>query len=107
MLEEYIQRSWIHMVSEAKLFRVIASRKCEKLRELGGLSHGRFRELVKKKMEELCFHSIEFGMHSLKAGGATTATVAGVLDRAFKKYGHWKSKTAKDGYVEAVCYTKK
>ena len=41
-----------------------------------------------------------FGMHSLRAGGATTAANAGVPDRLFKWHGRWKSETAKDGYVK-------
>jgi len=77
MLEEYIWRGGIRMDSEKYLFRAIISGKCQKLR---GLTHGRFRELVKKKLEELGFHSVKFGMHSLRAGGATTAAAAGVPD---------------------------
>ena len=41
----------------------------------------------------------QFGMHSLRAGGATAAANAGVLDRLFKRHGHWRSETAKDGYI--------
>ena len=100
MLEEYMQRSGIHIGSENKLFRAIASGKCEALRESGGLSRGRFRELVKKKLDELGFHAVEFSPHSLRAGGATAAAAAGVPDQLFKKYGRWKSDSAKDGYIE-------
>ena len=100
MLEEYIRRSGICIGSDSKLLRAIISGKCEKLRESGGLSYGRFRELVKKKLDELGFHSVEFSPHSLKAGGAITAAAAGVPDRVFKKHGRWKSDSVKDGYIE-------
>ena len=39
-------------------------------------------------------------MHSLLAGGATTAANAGMPDRNFKRHGRGKSESAKDGYVE-------
>ena len=41
-----------------------------------------------------------FGMHSLRAGGATAAANAGVPDRLFKRHGRWKSESAKDGCVK-------
>jgi len=66
------------MNSEKYLFQAIISGKCQKLRDSGRLTYGRFRELVKKKLEELGFHSVEFGMHSLRTGGVTTAAAAGV-----------------------------
>ena len=39
-------------------------------------------------------------MHSLRAGGATKAADTGVEDRLFKRHGHWKSESAKVGYVK-------
>ena len=43
---------------------------------------------------------LQFGMHSLRAGGATAAANAGVPDRLFKRHGRWRSESAKDGYVK-------
>ena len=42
----------------------------------------------------------QFGMHSLRAGGATAAGNGGVPDRLFKRHDRWRSETAKDGYVK-------
>jgi len=36
----------------------------------------------------------------MRAGGATQAANAGVPDRLLKRNGRWKSKNAKDGYIE-------
>ena len=36
----------------------------------------------------------------MRAGGATVVAKAGVPKRLFKHHGHWKSESAKDGYVE-------
>jgi len=51
-------------------------------------------------MSDLGFPAHEFGLHSLRAGGATAAVNASVLDRIFKRHGRWKSENAKDGYVK-------
>lgn len=68
----------------------------EKLRSNRGLSYIRLRELFKLK---LGYDSNEFGLHSLRAGGATVAANVGVEDRLFKRNGRWVSDKAKDGYV--------
>ena len=49
---------------------------------------------------DLGYPSEDFGLHSLCAGGASTAANAGVPDHLFKKHGRWKSENAKDGYIE-------
>ena len=58
------------------------------------------RELFLSKLFELGYDSGQFGLHSLRAGGATAAANAGVPDHLFKRHGHWRSESAKDGYVE-------
>ena len=40
-----------------------------------------------------------YGLHSLRAGGASAAANAGVPDRMFKRHGRWRSENAKDGYI--------
>ena len=35
-----------------------------------------------------------------RAGGATTAAEAGVLDHIFERHGKWKSENAKDSYIK-------
>ena len=47
----------------------------------------------------LIFNSA-IGTHSLRSGGATAATNAGVPDRLFKRHGRWASDSAKAGYVQ-------
>ena len=40
-------------------------------------------------------NSKKFGLHSLRAGGATAAANLGVSDGLFQKHGRWKSKSKK------------
>ena len=68
-----------------------------KLHDSGKFSCTRMSELLKQKLDELGYPSVEFSPHSLRAGGATAA---GVPDRIFNRYGRWKSKNVKDGYVK-------
>ena len=58
------------------------------------------RELFLTKLSQLSFDPKQFGLHSLRADGATAAANAGVPDRLFKHHGRWRSETAKDGYVK-------
>ena len=69
-------------------------------RKGGALSYSRLRELLLEKISSLGMDPKLFGMHSLRAGGATAAANAGVPDRLFKRHGRWKSESAKDGYVK-------
>ena len=83
------------------MFRPICkTAKTEKLRQLGSISNSCLRELFRKKLRKLDYNPVKFGLHSLRAGGATVAANNGVPDRLFKMHGHWKSDSAKDGYIE-------
>ena len=66
------------------------------------LSCTRMRELLLEKLEKVGLNLKQYGLHSLRAGGATAAANAGVPvpDRLFKRHGRWRSENAKDGYVK-------
>ena len=72
----------------------------EQLRPTRKLSHTRLRELLLDRLESLGYSKSDFGVHRLRSGGATAAAQAGVPDILFKRHGHWKSDSAKDGYVK-------
>ena len=64
----------------------------------GGLSYSRLWELLLAKIAQIIWDPNLFGMHSLRADGATAAANAGVPDKLFKWHGRWKSETVKHGY---------
>ena len=104
MMERYYEMGEIGHNSDLPLFRVITTTKCgQRLRASGSLSYTRMREIFLGKLSELGLDASKFGLHSLRAGGATAAANAGVADRLFKRHGRWRSETAKDGYVEDSC----
>ena len=101
MLQRYMSMAELSMSSTLRLFRGITRcKKGERLRSSGILSYTRLRELFKAKLTELGFDTNLFGLHSLRAGGASAAANAGVPDRLFKQHGRWRSKSAKDRYVK-------
>ena len=52
-----------------------------RLRPSGGLSYTRVWELMLEKLQELGLDPKQFGLHSLRSGGASGAANAGVPDR--------------------------
>ena len=54
------------------------------------------------KLSQLGFDPKQFGLHSLRSGGASVAANAGVPDRLFKRHGRCPSESAKDGYVKSA-----
>ena len=98
MVEQYMAKGEI-MGKSGLLFRPLTS-DGKRLRSNGSLTYSRLRELLLSRLQELGYPADQFGVHSLRAGGATAAAGLGVPDRLFKRHGRWKSDTAKDGYVE-------
>ena len=64
------------------------------------LSYTRLRELVLEAFKYIVPDISAIGTHSLRSGGATAATNAGIPDRLFKCHGCWSSDSAKDGFVK-------
>lgn len=64
------------------------------------MTYSRARELVGECLRAIGLDSSQYGLHSLRAGGASAAANAGVPDRLFRRHGGWKSEAAKDGYLQ-------
>ena len=79
---------------------IIRTKQGAQLRKSGKLSYTRARELVNSTLSGIGLDSTLYGVHSLRAGGATAAACAGIPDRAFKRHGWWRSERAKDGYIK-------
>jgi len=58
------------------------------------------QELLLERLQSLGYPASQFGVYSLRSGGASAAVQAGVPDRLFKKHGRWRSEAAKDSYVK-------
>lgn len=99
----YLEMANIDVHSDEFIFRSIAYCKSSQSYVLKGktcLSYTRAREILLSSLESIGLDKRNFGLHSLRAGGATAAANAGVCDRLFKKHGRWRSDSAKDGYIK-------
>ena len=97
-LESYLQRTGTSLQEQRFLFRPICRTKNgERLRESGSISYTCLWEQFKRKVGKLGFYPVDFGLHSLRTGGATKVANAGVPDGLHDR---WKSENAKDDYVD-------
>ena len=102
ILLDYVNCAGISLHEEKFIFRQICyckSSNSYKLRTAGHISYTRAREILFEKLDIFGLDKNNFGLHSLRAGGATNAANAGVSGRLLKKHGRWKTDKAKDGYV--------
>ena len=71
MLENYYAMAALSKLSKLCLFRgIVVTKSGERLRSQGSLSYIRLRELFLSKLSELGFIPKQFGLHSLRSGGA-------------------------------------
>ena len=98
MVECYVTRGRVGASPDLYLFRGITRSKNGV--KLSGLSYTRMRDLLLEKLSVVGLDAKKYGLHSLRAGGATAAANVGVPDRLFKRHGRWCSENAKDGYVK-------
>lgn len=83
-----------------KLFqRVLSTKQGVHLRDQP-MSYTRAKELLKRELQCEGPDASEFGIHSLRSGGASTAAALGIPDRLFQRHGGWRSVKARNNYVE-------
>ena len=64
-----------------------------------GISDTRIREIFKENLKIINDHQ-NYGLHSLRSGGASAAAQNGVSDRLISKQGRWASENARNGYIQ-------
>ena len=93
MMERYMLMADIKPASS--LHGIVHTKKGQWLCQSGSLSYMRKRELFLSKLSALGFEAKQFGLHSLRAGGASAAANVGIPDRLFKRHGCWNQKQQK------------
>jgi len=89
--------------SEDFIFRPLtfcSSNGSYKFRGSDALSYSRAREIVLSAFDAFGLPRRDYGLHSLRAGGASAAANAHISDRLFKRHGRWKSDKARDGCIK-------
>ena len=78
MMEHYMEKTGIRCNDQCFLFSAIQNTKNgEVLRQSGKLSYICINDLYNKKLTSLGYSAADFGLYSLRSGGATTAANAG------------------------------
>ena len=101
MLQKYVVLADIDLTSTQFLFKPVyrSGSICKLITKNKPLSYTRAKECLVGKLKAVnpC---LNLGLHSLRAGGATTAARAGVNDRCLKRHGRWRCDISKDGYID-------
>ena len=108
LVSQYFKKGNIRDNCQKYIFRgIITTKSHSKLRSCDKhISYTCVRENVIKGLKNIVAETKLFGLHSLRAGGATAAANLGVNDRLFKKHRRWKSEKVKDGYIHESIETK-
>ena len=92
LVSQYFKKSNIRDNCQKYIFRgIITTKSHSNLRSCDKhISYTCVRENVIEGLQNIGAETKLFGLHSLRAGGATVAANLGVNDRLFKKHGRWK-----------------
>ena len=110
-LERYLDLANIENYSENFIFRgVTKSKQSERLWfKDQPISYSSVRDDIKRVIKDIDLDHKQYGVHSLRSGGASAAANLGVPDRLIMKHGRWKSVGVKNRYIsedlENLLYT--
>jgi integrase len=102
MLDRYLKLAGTSENSVDYILRYVSfckSTDSYQLRNSCQISYTRARGILLSALKAVGLDKRQFGLHSLRSGGATVAAAVGIDDILFKKHGCWKSDKAKDGNV--------
>ena len=86
--------------SHSRLFRrILKTGKRMQLRK-EPMSYSRANELIKQELQKERLDPGFYGIHSLRAGGASAAAALGIPDRLFQRQGGWHSEKSKNNYIQ-------
>ena len=103
LVQRYFVAASFSADSEEFIFRPLVFLRgtgAYKMRGSVPLSYTRAREIVLSAFDSIGLPKQDYGLHSLRAGGASAAANARVPDRLFNRHGRCKSEKAKDGYIK-------
>ena len=63
------------------------------------LTYSRALELTRGKLADIGLKYKEYGLHSMRSGGASLAVALGLSDCLIMHHGRWKSDSSKNNYI--------
>ncbi|KAK3093741.1 hypothetical protein FSP39_019543 [Pinctada imbricata] len=102
MLQRYLRLAKINISSDHFLFKQVyrSKKTCALIHKNKKISYTAAKANMVSKLK-LVGGSADFGLHSMRSGGATQAANASlsVGDRCLKRHGRWKTDSSKDRYI--------
>ena len=102
-LEAYLQKAKLDISNDKEsplICRIFKTKSGHKISKTKGISYSRIREVFKGYISEITTAPENFGLHSLRSGGASAAANNGISDRLISKQSCWSSEKARNGYVK-------
>ena len=101
LFRRYIEAAKVKESEEKFILRQICHSKQDfKLKDLDKpISYTTGKHILLTNLKNKGLDKTQFGLRSLRSGGATAAANFGIHDRLFQKHGRWRSEKVKNGYV--------
>ncbi|XP_028514421.1 uncharacterized protein LOC114574911 [Exaiptasia diaphana] len=96
MMERFIART---NTSTGPLFQEIKIQVGNQKLSHNKLRYSSARSQVLRMFKAIGLEEKKFGLHSLRAGGASAASEAGIPERLISAHGGWKSESSRNGYI--------
>ena len=101
LTKSFMNMTGISNMPESYIFSAIKKPKAKSMAARNKpLAYSTINKQFKDVLVECGLNPKEYGLHSLRSGGATRASNAGVEDRLLKRHGRWKSEKAKNMYIQ-------
>ena len=102
-LEAHLQKVELDVSNDKEsplICRIFKTKSGHKISKTKGISYSRIREIFKDYISEITTTPENFGLHSLRSGGASAAANNVISDRLISKKGRWSSEKARNGYIK-------
>ena len=81
------------------IFRKVCHSKRGHCHRVRRLTYSRALELTRTQLSAVRLKAKDYGLHSMRSGGASLAAALGIPDRLIMRHGGWKSETSKNRYI--------
>ena len=101
-IKVFLEKAKLDIVKDKEAFlipRLFKTKRGHTASKTKGISYTTIRELFHENISKMNNANGNFGLHSLRAGGASSAAHHGVSDRLISKQGRWVSDRARNGYI--------
>ena len=102
-VETFLAKSSLDLGKHGESFlipRIAKTKKGHRAVKGKGISYSRIREVFKSNLKNVVSEVDQYGLHSLRSGGASAAAANEVADRMISKHGRWASTKGRNSYIK-------